>query len=852
MISSEINFDFIGHCKKQIATLDKHCIVYCSTNMSLSRRDDNKIYKKSVYKTYIDKKNKEQEVIGPTYKNITRKKEYDSNKNAVLVYLGKNYDLIGIDIDNKEDTMIRFEEICKKNNFDKKTLTSTTLTGGLHYYFSVSPEQKEKFSNFGTDKGEIIELTSMDGVIFDLHVDVKYTNQLFYEAFAINFENKIHKYEFLNELKPIELPKFIFDEIVRCKMHCNAKETKKENEVKETKKENEVKETKKENEVKETKKENEIKEKIKHKIEQVEIIVLLLNILSSKYYDDRSFWLKIGLILKKYEKETKINMYQYFDDFSKKSQKYNFEEVKKTYDSLNKYDDITLSIYTLYFFAKESDLAAYKEISRNYHKKNNIDITEKYLALKIKELANNLFIYEKGILFCFDKKTNLWYEDTPAILKRFINDELYDFLYILIGDSIEDEKYFANQLKKLRDYCLKNKGQDIIVEEFNKRFFNEDNEDIKFDTKYYLLGFKNGVLDLKTKEFRNYKYDDYMTTQTGYNYKKCSLEERKVIENIINQIEPNNKKKKLLLQILATGLIGQSYHKFVLFNGKGGNGKSLISSFMQIILGLYFYKGSIDTLCEKKNGGANPEIANMNKKRYTLYTEPEERQKIKNGVMKSLTGDKTYNGRALFSNKTDVVLHLTMVLECNTKIQLEGEATEGEIRRMIDYLFSSKFVTDDDLVDEANNIFKANISYCKDEFLEKYKYAFLDILIDAAFDFLGKDKEEFIIPEEVQKRTDEYLQGSMFYLELLKECTENTKDINDFIKIDDLCNIVKTTDYYLTMSKTEKRKITKKSMITFFEDNKFTSKLYKDRHRPIINDAREGHRNVLLGHKFIA
>jgi hypothetical protein len=185
MISSEINFDFIGHCKKQIATLDKHCIVYCSTNMSLSRRDDNKIYKKSVYKTYIDKKNKEQEVIGPTYKNITRKKEYDSNKNAVLVYLGKNYDLIGIDIDNKEDTMIRFEEICKKNNFDKKTLTSTTLTGGLHYYFSVSPEQKETFSNFGTDKGEIIELTSMDGVIFDLHVDVKYTNQLFYNACAL-------------------------------------------------------------------------------------------------------------------------------------------------------------------------------------------------------------------------------------------------------------------------------------------------------------------------------------------------------------------------------------------------------------------------------------------------------------------------------------------------------------------------------------------------------------------------------------------------------------------------------------------------------------------------------------------
>ena len=44
------------------------------------------------------------------------------------------------------------------------------------------------------------------------------------------------------------------------------------------------------------------------------------------------------------------------------------------------------------------------------------------------------------------------------------------------------------------------------------------NNKIKFDDKWYLLPFENAVYDLRTHEFRKHRYDDYISTTTGYDW----------------------------------------------------------------------------------------------------------------------------------------------------------------------------------------------------------------------------------------------------------------------------------------------------------------------------------------------
>jgi putative DNA primase/helicase len=361
----------------------------------------------------------------------------------------------------------------------------------------------------------------------------------------------------------------------------------------------------------------------------------------------------------------------------------------------------------------------------------------------------------------------------------------------------------------------------------------------------------NGVYDLQKNIFRDYNYNDYITTNTGYNYKKSTVEDRQFIDNLITKIESDDKKRYLLYQILATGIIGKSYQKFILFNGSGGNGKSLLSNLMRTALGKYCVELDVNILCSEKKSGPSPEYAILNKARYAIASEPNENEKIKNGNLKSLTGNKKITGRLLFSNNTDITLMATVILECNKKIKLSSEATDGEIRRIVDFLFESKFVENDNDVDEANKVYKADKDLLNDEFLDKYKYAFIDILIEKAYNFLYIDKEQFFIPKSVSDRTNEYISSSYTYLEYIKELTIFTENKTDFIQMKNLFDIIKSSDIYINSTKEEKRKITLKSICDFFQNNKNTARYYKERFSYYDNGKKHDINKVLLYHKFL-
>ena len=585
-----------------------------------------------------------------------------------------------------------------------------------------------------------------------------------------------------------------------------------------------------------------------------DIIVKLLNILTSNYYTDRSLWLNVAMILKKFEKNNNISMYDAFEAFSRKSKKHEHDDIKSTYEGLNKLD-IRINIGSLHHYANESNSIMYRDIMRENTKEGSVVISPKYLAIKIRELAPERFFYlniaSKDMLYSYDVETSMWYEENTQILQRFINDELHNYVFNMISKSLEDGDYKRKQLTLLSSLCFTIHGKKEILSAFSERYFNvRTTEEITFNAKHHLLAFTNGVYDLIANEFRPLRYDDYMTTSTGYAYKQASQTEIDTMNSIIDKIETIPERKSLLLKILSTGIIGKSYHKFCMLNGSGGNGKSLLNTYMSAALKDYFYKGNITSLCENAKQGASPELANMHQKRYVVFSEPESNTKIKNGMMKAMTGEETINARACYSNRTQIELVATVMLECNTRPSLQSEPGSAEERRLIDFPFESRFVHEDGMVDVSNRIYKADVQVCEKEFIQTHKHAFLQILIANAHEFLTTDKQEFKIPTEIQSRTDAYLEECTLPIAVLKSCTIKTNNKEDIVKISDLFDRVAASREYQNYSRDEKRKLNQKSMVVLYQKNKYTSNNYKERFQPKIEGKQLNFTNILVGFKM--
>ena len=73
---------------------------------------------------------------------------------------------------------------------------------------------------------------------------------------------------------------------------------------------------------------------------------------------------------------------------------------------------------------------------------------------------------------------------------------------------------FSKISKKLMDISFKEK----IMKEAQYLFYEDDFQQ-KLDEKHHLIGFNNGVYDLKIRKFRDGQPDDHISLYTNVHYK---------------------------------------------------------------------------------------------------------------------------------------------------------------------------------------------------------------------------------------------------------------------------------------------------------------------------------------------
>ena len=174
------------------------------------------------------------------------------------------------------------------------------------------------------------------------------------------------------------------------------------------------------------------------------------------------------------------------------------------------------------------------------------------------------------------------------------------------------------------------------------------------------MPFENVVYDIRTHEFREHRYDDYISITTGYEWKEPTEEEVNRIQKFIHQIVPLDDEATLVKQLLSTSLEGILLINFVIFNGRGGNGKSVLDNLALSALGNFGITANNSILFEKGKTGANPERANLDKKRLVIFREPPERTPFENSIIKELTGGGDFSARTLHEKDTKKTLHGTL------------------------------------------------------------------------------------------------------------------------------------------------------------------------------------------------
>ena len=566
-------------------------------------------------------------------------------------------------------------------------------------------------------------------------------------------------------------------------------------------------------------------------------LIRIVNNIDIKYCDDYDHWTKIIWGLRNHSKDNK----GLAKHFSKKSDKYDEDAFLKIWRNTRSGNNIA----TVYYYSKKSNEENFKKIKAEFMKVDQNIGTDDYLAkLFLKDNGLN-YVYKDDILYTYHKK--IWSVDKHNNkLKCYLSPYLYDILNCKLFEvnrergqaSIDGDdskiKHLSSLVKFLNEtmkLILSTNKINNVTSRIIHLLSCEDFKNIRFDENPNIYCFNNKCYDLKLLDWIKPRREDYILTTTNYDYEETGIDHLNKLTDLINKILPCEQVRKTYINYMATSLFGIAIEKFIIANGGGGNGKGVANELLVECLGNYAYTAPNEILLQPIKSGNNPAVSNMHNKRLVIYREPDsENQKLCGSAIKELTGGSEIAARMNYSNDMKTQLKATHILECNKKLKIDGRIDDSYLRRLVDVPFKSTFTNNQELLDQGlDNIYKSNTYFKSTEFKKEYKCTLFDYLVNHIKQSNGNVCENLYECREIKDRTRDYLQDSDDLYAVINESLEKTKDKSDYITIKDIFQIYKSSDYYLNLSKKQKREQNYKWLINEISSNVNFRSYYKDR-----------------------
>ena len=469
-------------------------------------------------------------------------------------------------------------------------------------------------------------------------------------------------------------------------------------------------------------------------------------------------------------------------------------------------------------------------------KKNHISL-EDISDLKI---AETIFLLFKQNYVAQDNKIYVYHMDKW----RLSNHHLVSFTmcdsiikvyrYIVIYYTKEIMKPDVNKeliqkqidaLNKLIKKLSMSSSSKSILDKF-KDMLTGRCDNVEFDTSHpEVFAFENIAFNVFTGAEYVIKKSDYITHNTGYDFEKPTKKLMNQVDDLFKSVFPDDDIRNCYLSVLKSGMTGFRQEKFIMCEGKGRNGKGMLNELFMMMLGEdYAYSGHITSLTKPIKDGANPELANLHLKRFVKFEEPNASDKILLGNIKKLTGEGFLNARACHSNAVKQKIAMTLVFECNSKPNLDGDVGDAEIDRFMLIYFKMYFTNDEEELQNNENARAQIQDYKTLEFQQKLRCALF-------YYILKNGNNKIINPDVVKERSRKYLLDNDMLFSFFTETYERDETAEP-ITIKDVMKEFKQSDLYINiLTKAQRRKYTESSLKNSIENHIELRKDFKERHK---------------------
>jgi P4 family phage/plasmid primase-like protien len=549
--------------------------------------------------------------------------------------------------------------------------------------------------------------------------------------------------------------------------------------------------------------------------EEIQKYVDLLDVSRLNNYSE---WINIGRILHDidpYDNEgNKSKFYNMYLEWTKKSEYFKDEQyVKNKWNSFKTSGRHSnpITVKSLMYYAKEDNPEECSKIqSSNLVKRimttghSNAQIAKIMYALNCDKFitanpVKKIWYYFDGINWLVDEggATLRNSFDTASTEVRSMESIIMDAINCyseMIGECESEEE--SKKLNEKKNDLIKLKTQtegttfrnnvmtELAYQMYNKNFTKE------CDTNPALLACKNGVLDLnspsKEGALRDADPSDYLTKNTNIDYIPYykGMEYEDEINDFMSKVFVDEDIREYMWFTLARALHGKPDHKFHLWDGRGGNGKTFFSNLIKRTLGDYAVTGQITLLTtdNPKSGQTDPDLFDLKGARIAFFEEPKKGARLNDGRVKTITGGTELRARPLWENKLIgwEPHHKTILLE-NSAPEFSSD-DGGLARRFAPVEFRSNFS------DEPT---KGNkYQFYKDDTLEEkfdlWAPTLFSMLVDRFFTL--RDVHKMKVPEgkEVRAYKKAFENRHDKIIEFVRTIIKKTDQTNDVVDITEL------------------------------------------------------------------
>ena len=525
-----------------------------------------------------------------------------------------------------------------------------------------------------------------------------------------------------------------------------------------------------------------------------------------------------------------------FIEFSKLDRK-KFDENSclKVWDDCSKrYEDSGYSIPSLVRWVKEDNIEGYKKLLREKMSsmldKGDIK-TDFDVACILKEMYKHDYkcsSIAKGVWWQFDNHRwnriecahSFSIKMSTDIAQEFANlhHDIMKVAVLEVGQKSDSLNRRCKDIQTLIFNLKKSAFKDRILKECAFLFYEKDFES-KLDQNNYIIGFTNGVYDLRNRIFRKGSPDDFIGKTVSYAYKEFKSDDYliKDIEKFIESIQPEKDMRDYLMVYCASFLEGSNKdQKFMIWTGNGMNGKGSLIDLLDNSFngGSDGYFGTLPpTVLTQKRGSssaATPELADKFGKRVITLQEPEGDDKIHVGFMKNITGQDKIEARPLYGDPFQYIPQFKLLLACNHLPNIPSD-DGGTWRRIRVIDFGIKFTSNPQNKNERKSDSKLR------EKIKGWNQGFIWLLLNIYYPmYVDNEGLEKLEPERVKLSTNKYKADSNVIMEFFNEALE--KDNESSILVNDIYEMFKG---WYTNSYNDKKPLPRKKLIEYFETNNF-------------------------------